>query len=77
MPKEYRCTRNRLYRDDPDPNDLGARLGHYIRANTPEEALKKMAEKFPKEIEEGFTVHEWTDLDEIPSVDSNQQSKRT
>ncbi len=72
MPKEYRCTRNQPYLNDPEPNDLSVRQGYYITANSKEEALEKMKERFPEDIEAGFTVDEWLDLDKLPSVDSNQ-----
>lgn len=40
-------------------DDLTARQGHYIKANSIEEAWQKMAIRFPEEAEEGFTVQEW------------------
>jgi hypothetical protein len=73
--KEYRCTRNRFYLKDPDPNDLTYRQGYYIEANSPEEALEKMAKQFPDkdDIEAGFTVDEFLDLDKLtPPVNPNQ-----
>ena len=58
--KEYRCTRNALYTDDClGRDDLTARQGYYIQANTAEEAWQKMAIRFPKETEAGFTVNKW------------------
>lgn len=57
---EYRCTRNAPYshdcigRDDPS-----ARQGYYINAHSAEEAWQKMATRFPKETDAGFTVEEW------------------
>lgn len=58
--KEYRCTRNALYSHDCiGRDDLTARQGHYIHANSAEEAWEKMAIRFPKETEAGFTVEEW------------------
>jgi hypothetical protein len=40
-------------------DDLTARQGHYIKADSIEEAWQKMAIKFPEEAEAGFTVQEW------------------
>jgi formylmethanofuran dehydrogenase subunit E len=58
--KEYRCTRNALYSHDCiGRDDLTARQGHYIRANSAEEAWEKMATRFPEETEAGFTTQEW------------------
>ena len=52
---EYRCTRNFLYSDD----DLTVRQGHYIHAESEEEAREIMATRYPDEITAGFTVEEW------------------
>lgn len=58
--KKYRCTRNALYTHDClGRDDLVPRQGHYIEANSAEEAWEKMAIRFPNEVKEGFTVHEW------------------
>jgi hypothetical protein len=58
--KEYRCTRNALYSHDCiGRDDLTARQGYYIHANSAEEAWEKMATRFPKETDAGFTVQEW------------------
>ncbi len=58
--KEYRCTRNAMYSHQCiGHDDLTARQGHYIQANSIEEAWQKMAIKFPEETEAGFTVQEW------------------
>ena len=58
--KEYRCTRNALYSHNClGHEDLTARQGYYIRANSMEEAWEKMAMRFPKETGAGFTVEEW------------------
>jgi len=60
MQKEYRCTRNAPYTHDCLGHDnITARQGYYIEANSPEEAWEKMATRFPGETEEGFTVQEW------------------
>lgn len=50
---EFRCTRTELYND---PNcqghtNLSAREGHYINANSKEEALAAMAKNHPCETE--------------------------
>ncbi len=58
--KEYRCTRNALYSHQCiGHDDLTARQGHYIQANSIEEAWQKMAIRFPEETEAGFTVQAW------------------
>lgn len=59
--KEYRCTRNALYANDGyvGHDDVTARQGHYIKANSIEEAWEIMATRYPKETEAGFTVQEW------------------
>lgn len=44
-------------------NDLSARQGYYIDANSAEEAWQKMAIRFPEEVEAGFTVQEWESFD--------------
>ncbi len=60
MPREYRCTRNALYSHNClGHNDLTARQGHYVWAESEEEAWEKMATKFPEETEAGFTVQAW------------------
>lgn len=58
--KEYRCTRNALYSHQSlGQNDLLARQGYYIEADSQEEAWQRMALKFPSETAQGFTVSEW------------------
>lgn len=58
--KEYRCTRNAPYSHQCiGHDDLTARQGYYIQANSIEEAWQKMAIRFPDEVEAGFTVQEW------------------
>ncbi len=58
--KEYRCTRNKSYTNDcPGRDDLTARQGYYIKANSPEGAWKEMATRFPDDVPYGFTVDEW------------------
>ena len=64
MLKEYRCTRNALYTHDClGRDDITARQGYYIKANSEEEAWQKMATRFPEEVEAGFTVQEWESFD--------------
>lgn len=64
MEREYRCTRNALYSHQClDRNDLTARQGYYITANSQEEAWEKMASSFPEETNDGFTVQEWESCD--------------
>jgi hypothetical protein len=66
MEKEYRCTRNALYTHDClGHDDITARQGYYIKADSAEEALEKMAIRFPEEVNEGFTVQEWEGFDVI------------
>ncbi|MBG1242585.1 hypothetical protein [Nostoc sp. NZL] len=58
--REYRCTRNALYSHDCiGRDDITARQGRYIWAESEEEAWQKMATKFPEETEAGFTIQEW------------------
>lgn len=60
MQKEYRCTRNAPYTHDClGHDDITARQGYYIKANSAEKALEEMAIRFPEEVNEGFTVQEW------------------
>ncbi|MBE9019872.1 hypothetical protein IQ272_27815 [Chroococcidiopsidales cyanobacterium LEGE 13417] len=60
MQREYRCTRNASYSHDClGHDDITARQGYYIKANSSEEAWEKMATRFPEEVNEGFTVQEW------------------
>ncbi len=66
MEKEYRCTRNALYSHDClGHSDISARQGHYIKANSQEEAWEKMACRFPQETDEGFTVQDWQGFDVV------------
>ncbi len=57
MQNEYRCTRRALYKTEgcPGHTNLSARQGYYIRADSKEEALRTMAQDFPKDVE-GFDV---------------------
>ncbi|MCG5062219.1 MAG: hypothetical protein KA714_30695 [Limnoraphis sp. WC205] len=58
--KEYRCTRNALYQDEGSgQHNITARQGHYIKAESEEEAWEIMATRYPQETEAGFTVQEW------------------
>ena len=57
--KEYRCTRNSLYSHEClGRDDVTARQGHYIRAESEQEALTLMEQKFPDDTE-GFTAKLW------------------
>ena len=62
--REFRCTRNALYAHDcTGRDDLRERQGHYIKAETEEEAWQEMARRYPSETASGFTVHEWESFD--------------
>ncbi|MEL4895946.1 hypothetical protein [Crocosphaera sp. Alani8] len=57
---EYRCTRNASYTSDcAGRDDLTARQGYYIEAESHEGAWKEMATRFPDDVSYGFTVQEW------------------
>jgi formylmethanofuran dehydrogenase subunit E len=63
--REFRCTRNALYLHDcSGRNDIRERQGHYISAQTEEEAWQEMARRYPSETKYGFTVkpHERFDV---------------
>ena len=58
--KKYRCTRNAKYLHNClARNDITARQGYYIIADTKEEAWQKMAILFSEEVNKGFTVDEY------------------
>jgi hypothetical protein len=58
--REYRCTRNALYMHDcTGRDDIRERQGHYVRANSEEEAWEEMAKRYPDETADGFTIQEW------------------
>ncbi len=60
MLKEYRCTRNALYQHDcVGRDDVRERQGHYVKAQSEEEAWQIMATRYPEETTPGFTVQEW------------------
>jgi len=62
--KEYRCTRNASYSHQCiGRDDLSARQGYYIHADSIEEAWQRMAIRFPEEADAGFTVQEWQGFD--------------
>ena len=47
MQKEYRCTRSALYTHDClGHDDITVRQGYYIKADSEEEALQRMATGF-------------------------------
>ena len=55
---EYRLTRSQLYPHGTlGANDVKAREGHYIRGESPSEALIEMHKRYPKETH--FTVELW------------------
>ena len=58
--REYRCTRNALYMHDcTGRDDIRERQGHYVWANSEEEAWEEMAKRYPDETVDGFTTQEW------------------
>ncbi|OKH44603.1 hypothetical protein NIES2101_28080 [Calothrix sp. HK-06] len=58
----YKCTRNKPYIDDvARKTETSARQGHYIEANSIQEAIAQMEKKFPNEKNIGFTAEEWED----------------
>jgi hypothetical protein len=60
---EFRCTRNTPYIHDCLGRDnWSARQGYYIKAHDRDEALAKMAERFPEDTE-GFTATKWQGFD--------------
>lgn len=74
--KEYRCTRNKSYVGDcPGRDDLTARQGYYIKAESPEGAWKEMATRFPDEVTYGFTVQEWEPFN-VRVVEVTQDKER-
>lgn len=42
-----------------DAPDIRERQGHYIQAQSEEEAWQIMATRYPEETTAGFTVEEW------------------
>jgi hypothetical protein len=64
--REYRCTRNALYRHDcTGRDDIRERQGYYVWANSEEEAWEEMAKRYPEETSDGFTIQEWEGFDVI------------
>lgn len=56
--RQFRCTRPEVYsRGTPGHKDRSARQGHYIFAETPEEAIAIMKERFPEE--NSFDLQDW------------------
>lgn len=76
--KEYRCTRNALYQDEgPGRDDISARQGHYIKAESEEEAWEIMAVRYPNEVQAGFTVQEWEGFNVIiVEIKQDEESNR-
>lgn len=59
---EYRYTRNASYTCDcTGRDDITARQGYYIHAESEEEAWQIMATRYPKETAAGFTVQDWSE----------------
>ena len=59
---EYRCTRNASYTCDcKGRDDITARQGYYIHAESEEEAWQIMAIRYPQETTAGFSVQDWSD----------------
>jgi hypothetical protein len=60
--KKYRCTRNADYDCDCyGGDDLTARQGYYIHAESEEEAWQQMAIRYPEETIAGFSVQDWSE----------------
>jgi hypothetical protein len=60
---EFRCTRNTPYMHNClGRDDISARQGYYIKARDAEDAIRKMAERFPEDTE-GFTATKWQGFD--------------
>ena len=63
--KTWRCTRDYPYTNPGciGHKDIKSRQGHYVEAETKEEALADMYSAFPNDVAEGygFTVEDWTD----------------
>ena len=65
--QEYRCGQkstdvrdSALYQHDcAGCSDIKERQGHYIQAQSEEEAWQIMATRYPEETAAGFTVEEW------------------
>jgi len=56
--RQFRCTRPEVYSPGtPGHEDRSARQGHYIFAETPEEAIAIMKRLFPEENR--FDLQEW------------------
>lgn len=59
---EYRCTRNASYTCNcTGRDDITARQGYYIHAESEEEAWQQMAIRYPEEAAAGFTVQDWSE----------------
>lgn len=57
----YRCTRRKPYESPGCPGhmDKSARQGHYIEAESRDEAIQKMAKQYPDEVVPGFDIQLW------------------
>ncbi len=66
---EYRCTRSMLYRHDClGRDDLAARQGHYVWAESPESARLKMSRDFPQDMLKSKSGQDMTHGSEHPSL---------
>ena len=61
--KEFRCTRNSLYQGESNlgKDNLSAREGHYVVADSEDAALDRMSELFPDD-RRGFTADFWKNV---------------
>jgi len=57
-------------------NDIVPRQGHYIKAETEEEAWQKMADLYPEEAQSGFTVQEWEEFN-VNTVQIHSEQGKT
>jgi len=56
----YRCTRNAPYQQPGSgSSDPTARQGYFISAQDETQAIAQMADRFPHEITQGFSVTFW------------------
>ncbi len=62
LKKQFRCTRNTPYVSEDEllgKSDLSARQGYYVWADSEEDAIAQMSERFPSD-NKGFTVKVWS-----------------
>jgi hypothetical protein len=62
---EYRMTRNSQYTNPKcaGHKDLSARDGHYIKATTPDDAVREMRTRYPDD--QGFTIQLWKECNSL------------